>query len=60
MEENISFEFKLNALVSIETAYKFSPENFSIGPVLSGYFAADQSYISAWESSARQELKNAL
>jgi hypothetical protein len=60
MEENIYFEFKLSALGSLETKYKFSPDNFSIGPVLSGYFTADQSYIRTWESSARQEVENAL
>lgn len=60
MEENIYFEFKLSALGSLETEYKFSPENFSVGPVLSGYFTADQSYIRTWENSARQEVENAL
>jgi hypothetical protein len=60
MEENIYFEFKLSALGSLETEYKFSSESFSVGPVLSGYFTADQSYIRTWESSARQEVENAL
>lgn len=60
MEENIYFEFKLSALGSLEIEYKFSPENFSVGPVLSGCFTADQSYIRTWESSALQEVENAL
>ncbi|MDF0376906.1 hypothetical protein [Methylophilus sp. YYY-1] len=60
MEENIYFEFKLSALGSLKTEYKFSSENFSDGPVLSGYFTADQSYIGVWENSARQEVENAL
>jgi len=60
MEENIYFEFKLSALGSLETEYKFSPESFSAGPVLSGYFTADQSYIRMWESSTRQVVENAL
>ncbi|WP_124553386.1 hypothetical protein [Methylophilus methylotrophus] len=60
MEENIYFKFKLSALGSLEIEYKFSPENSRVGPVLSGSFSADQSYIRTWESSALQEVGNAL
>jgi hypothetical protein len=48
IEENINLKIKLNKIGKIEGEFKFSPDNFSIGPVLSGTFEADQTYLSEW------------
>jgi hypothetical protein len=58
MEGNIEFRFKLHARGAIEAEYKFSPENFSLGPTLSGTFEADQSFLQGWLSSAQEVLEN--
>jgi hypothetical protein len=59
MEENIEFHFRLDKRGALEGQYKFSPENFSIGPALSGAFEADQTFLQGWVQSAQQVLKNA-
>ena len=59
MEENIEFHFKLHKRGALEGQYKFSPENFSLGPTLSGAFEADQTFLHGWAQSAQQVLKNA-
>jgi hypothetical protein len=59
MEENIEFHFILHKRGAIEAMYKFSPENFSLGPTLSGTFEADQTFLPSWARSAQQVLENA-
>ena len=59
MEENIEFHFILQKRGTIEATYKFSPENFSLGPTLSGAFVADQTFLQGWARSAQQVLENA-
>ena len=59
MEDNIEFQFKLHKLGTLEGQYKFSPENLSLGPVLSGTFEADQTYLEDWVQSAQQVLNGA-
>jgi len=59
MEENIEFKFNLQKLGSLSGSYKFSPNNFSLGPTLAGDFEADQTLISSWVKQAEQVLANA-
>ncbi|WP_148044667.1 WapI family immunity protein [Stagnimonas aquatica] len=53
MEENIAFTFVLEERGALSGTYKFSPNNFSLGPVVSGAFEADQTSLKAWVASAR-------
>lgn len=53
LEENIEFKFELSKLGKLYVSYRFSSENFSLGPVLSGNFEADQSYIAGWLNQAK-------
>ncbi len=57
MEENIEFQFKLHKRGNLEGQYKFSPENFGLGPTLSGGFEADQTFLQGWVQSAEQVTK---
>lgn len=59
MEDNIEFKFKHKKLGALEVTYRFSPNNFSVGPTLSGYFEADKSYINAWLKDAEEALLSA-
>jgi hypothetical protein len=59
MEENIEFRFTLHKHGTLEVAYKFSPENFSLGPTLSGSFEADQTFLRGWVIAAEQAVENA-
>ena len=59
MECNIEYTFKLSKLGALEGAYRFSSNNFSLGPTLSGEFEADQSYISVWLKQAEEALSDA-
>ncbi len=59
MEENVEFRFALHSRGTLEAAYKFSPDNFSLGPTLSGTFEADQTYLKNWIQAAQQVLENA-
>ena len=59
MEENIEFRFSLHRSGALEVGYKFSPENFSLGPTLSGMFSADQTFLQIWGRSAEEVLENA-
>ena len=59
MEANIEFSFKLDRLGRISGSYKFSLENFTIGPTLSGDFSADQAYVEGWIKQAREVIENA-
>ena len=59
MEENIEFTFNVQRIGAIKGAYRFSSENFSLGPTLSGDFEADQSYIDDWLKQAELALLNA-
>jgi hypothetical protein len=59
MEENIEFRFALHRSGALEVEYKFSPENFSLGPTLSGTFTADQTFLQSWVKSAEEVLENA-
>ncbi len=58
MEANIEFQFRLHKRGTLEGQYKFSPENFSLGPTLSGAFEADQTFLQSWVRSAQQVLEN--
>ncbi len=60
MEENIEFQFHLKQLGSIEGEYRFSSNNFSLGPSLSGEFEADQSYIEGWLKDAELVLNTPM
>ncbi|WP_027156853.1 WapI family immunity protein [Methylobacter luteus] len=59
MEENIEFHFALHKNGALEVVYKFSPENFSLGPTLSGMFTADQTFLQSWVKSGEEVLENA-
>ena len=59
MEGNIEFQFKLHKLGGLSGAYKFSPNNFSLGPTLSGDFESDQTYIAGWVKQAEEVAANA-
>ena len=58
LEENIELHFTLHEPGTLEIEYKFSPENFSLGPTLSGTFEADQTFLQGWVKSAEQVLEN--
>jgi hypothetical protein len=58
MEENIEFQFRLHKRGTLEGQYRFSPENFSFGPTLSGAFEADQTFLQGWVRSAQKVLEN--
>ncbi len=55
MEENVALTFALEAKGGLSGTYKFSPNNFSLGPVVSGSFDADQTFLKAWASAASAE-----
>ncbi len=59
MEENVEFQFTLGANGTLRGEYRFSPENFSLGPILSGAFEADRTSLRAWAQSAYQVLEHA-
>ncbi len=50
MEENVELSFSLERSGALHGSYRFSPD--SLGPVLSGSFEADQTYLHAWLLSA--------
>ena len=52
MEGNIKFYFELHRLGGLSGSYKFSPNNFSLGPMLEGDFEADQTDIDTWLKQA--------
>ena len=57
LEENILFKLNQNSLGNIEGSYKFSSNTISVGPTLSGPFAADQSYLMSWVSQLNSEVE---
>lgn len=59
MEENIAFTFSLQKLGGLTVSYKFSPNNFSLGPTLAGEFEADQTFIEMWLKQAEEVVENA-
>ncbi|MCP5064775.1 MAG: hypothetical protein GY936_20310 [Ignavibacteriae bacterium] len=59
MEENVEFTFRLQKLGGLSGFYKFSPDNFSLGPTLSGEFEADQTFICGWLKQAEEVVANA-
>ena len=59
MEANIEFQYKLKKSGILEGQYKFSPENFSLVPVISGAFEAYQKFLQGLIRSAQQFLENA-
>ena len=59
MEGNIEFTFCLHKLGGLTGSYKFSPNNFSLGPTLSGDFEADQTFINSWLKQAEEVVANA-
>ncbi len=59
MEENIEFTFYLHNLGSLTGSYKFSPNNFSLGPTLSGGFESDQTFIDSWLKQAEEVVGKA-
>ena len=59
MEENLHFTFTLHSRGSLSGEFRFSPENFSLGPTLSGLFEADQSFLHGWAQSAAEVLSGA-
>ncbi len=56
MEDNIELSFNINHLGGLTGTYKFSSNNFSLGPTLKGDFEADQTYIKLWLKQAIQDL----
>ena len=52
--ENIEFSFNLGETGTLTGTYKFSPNNFSLGPTLSGDFNADQTFIDGWLKQAEE------
>jgi hypothetical protein len=56
-EENIGIKMELNKFGQINGEYKFSPTNFTQGPILSGQFEADQTFIKIWSNEAKNEIK---
>ena len=52
MEENIELSISLTRSGALRGTYRFSPNSFSVGPVLSGAFEADQSFLRLWRHSA--------
>jgi hypothetical protein len=59
MEANIGFAFSLKRNGSLEGSYKFSSDNFNLGPLLSGQFSADQSFLGQWVRSAVGAIEHA-
>ena len=59
MEENIELHFTLTRQGAIEGAYRLSPENFGVGPVLTGSFEADQTFLARWLQEAEEVSANA-
>lgn len=59
MEENVKFIFNLTKQGQMECSYYFSPDNFSLGPTLSGHFITDQSYLNDWITQAKSVIVNA-
>ncbi len=59
MEENIHFKFTLQPRGTLSGEFRFSPENFSLGPTLSGLFEADQTFLHGWAQSAAAVLSGA-
>ena len=59
MEGNIEFRFNLQRLGALNGSYKFSSNNFSLGPTLSGEFEADQTFIESWLKQAKEVVANA-
>ena len=59
MEANMEFQFKLHKRGALEGQFRFSPKNFNTGPVLSGAFDADQTFLQGWVRSAQKVLENA-
>lgn len=57
--ENIEFTINLSKLGKLTGSYKFSPNNFSLGPTLSGDFMADQTIIDSWLIHAEEIVANA-
>jgi len=55
MEENMAFTFEVEAKGGLSGTYTFSPNNFSLGPVLSGSFDANQTFLKAWVAEACAE-----
>jgi hypothetical protein len=59
MEDNIELRLSVDRSGAVHGAYRFSPENFSLGPVLSGSFEADQTYLREWSRSASEDPEHA-
>ncbi len=59
MEGNIEFTFHLQKLGGLTGSYRFSPNNFSLGPTLSGDFESDQTFIDSWLKQAEEVVENA-
>ena len=59
MEDNIEFTFTLQKLGGLTGSYKFSSNNFSLGPTLEGEFEADQTFIDKWLKQAEEVVANA-
>ena len=56
MEENMEFTFTLVERGALFGSYRFSPNNFSLGPVLSGSFEADQTFVHTWATAAVESI----
>lgn len=59
MEGNIEFTFTLQGLGGLVGFYKFSSNNFSLGPTLKGEFEADQTFVEQWLKQAEDVVENA-
>jgi len=58
MEDNIEFTFILQKLGGLTVSYKFSSNNFSLGPTLEGEFEADQTFVDKWLKQAEEVVAN--
>lgn len=59
MEDNIELKLSIERSGAVHGTYRFSPDNFSLGPVLSGSFEADQTFLREWSRSASAEPEHA-
>jgi hypothetical protein len=59
MEDNIELKLSIERSGAVHGTYRLSPESFDVGPILSGSFEADQTFLSEWSRSASEEPEHA-
>jgi hypothetical protein len=58
MEENIGFAFVLKSSGRIAGTYRFSPNDPGFGPLLTGPFEADQTFLQRWQHAATEAARH--